>query len=118
MGSDAKRSRAAKMMREMRHYQKTERLLVPRQNFENVVRFIGQDLCPGLRMQRKAIDCLHQCFEGHCVGILENMNLLATHAHRRTIMPKDLELQNRILENHQPWETEFNAKPNPKTDGA
>ena len=45
-----KRSRAAKMMREMRHYQKTERLLVPRQNFENVVWFIGQDLCPGLRM--------------------------------------------------------------------
>ena len=45
-----KRSRATEMLREMKHYQKTERLLVPRQNFENVVWFIGQDLCPGLRM--------------------------------------------------------------------
>ena len=51
--------------------------------------------CP-LRWTRDAIKCLHQASEDYLVTIMEDANLLAIHAKRVTLQPRDIQLARRI----------------------
>ena len=51
--------------------------------------------CP-LRWQRSALECLHEGAEAYMVGLLEDANLLAIHARRITLQPRDIQLARRI----------------------
>ena len=51
--------------------------------------------CP-LRWQRDAIKALHQAAEDYLVTIMEDANLLAIHAKRVTVQPRDIQLARRI----------------------
>ena len=51
--------------------------------------------CP-LRWQKDAIKALHQAAEDYLVTIMEDANLLAIHAKRVTIQPRDIQLARRI----------------------
>ena len=54
--------------------------------------------CP-LRWQRAALECLHEGAEAYMVSLLEDANLLAIHARRITLQPRDIQLARRIRGN-------------------
>ena len=48
------------------------------------------------RVAESAIRALHQASEAYLVGLLEDANLLAIHAKRVTVQPRDIQLARRI----------------------
>ena len=61
-----------------------------------LVKEIAQDFKTDLRFQAKAVDALQEAAEAYLVGLMEDTNLVAIHAKRVTIMPKDIQLARRI----------------------
>jgi len=83
-------------LREIRKLQKTYHLLIPKLSFGRLTREILNDHASGYRIQSQAILALQEATEAHMVGLFEDTNLLAIHANRVTIMPKDVQLARRI----------------------
>lgn len=83
-------------LREIKRYQKSTELLMRKMPFQRLVREIAQDFKEGLRFQETAIAALHEAAEAYLVGLFEDTNLIAIHAKRVTIMPKDINLARRI----------------------
>ena len=90
-------------LREIRRYQKSTELLIPKLSFQRLVRQISSNIPTGedgdkpmLRFQSAAIGALQEASESYLVGWFEDVNLLAIHAKRVTIQPKDLRLAMRI----------------------
>ena len=50
--------------------------------------------CP--RWAKGAVDALHEAADHYLVGMMEDANLLAIHAKRFTIQPRDIQLAHRI----------------------
>ena len=53
-----------------------------------------QAFCP--RWATGAVDALHEAAENYLVGMMEDANLLAIHAKRYTVQPRDIQLARRI----------------------
>ena len=51
---------------------------------------------PMMRMQANALKALHEASESYLVGLMEDANLLALHAKRVTLQPRDIHLARRI----------------------
>ena len=83
-------------LREIRRYQKTFHLMIPKLPFQRLVREIAQDFKTDLRFQGSAILALQEASEAYVVGLFEDTNLCGIHAKRVTIMPKDIQLARRI----------------------
>ena len=83
-------------LKEIQKYQKGAELLVKQLPFQRVVKEIAQQKMEGLRFQSVAIMALQEAGEAFLVGLLEQANLCAIHAKRVTIMPKDIQLAQRI----------------------
>ena len=61
-----------------------------------LVREIAHSMKTGLRWQADAFQALHEASEAYLVALFEDSNLLAIHAKRVTIMPRDVQLARRI----------------------
>ena len=83
-------------LREIRRYQKSTDLLLKRRPFQRLVREIAQNYKTDLRWQSTAILACQEAAESYLVGLFEDTNACAIHAHRQTIMPKDMALARRI----------------------
>ena len=83
-------------LREIRRYQKTFHLMIPKLPFQRLVKEIAQDFKTDLRFQGSAILALQEASEAYVVGLFEDTNLCSIHAKRVTIMPKDIQLARRI----------------------
>ena len=83
-------------LREIKRYQKTTAMLLPRAPFQRLVREIASELKNDLRFQSSAVLALQEASEAYMVGLFEDTNLCAIHAKRVTIMPKDMQLARRI----------------------
>jgi len=83
-------------LREIRHYQRSDKLLIRRLPFQRLVREIAQDYKTDLRFQVSALMAMQESAEAFLVGMFEDANLCAIHAKRVTIMPKDVQLAGRI----------------------
>ena len=104
-------------LREIRRFQKSTQLLIPKMPFQRVVKEIAKDLNrekneairkmakklkteiapkPDLRFQSAAIGALQAASEAYLTALFEDANLCAIHAKRVTIMPKDIQLAKRI----------------------
>lgn len=83
-------------LREIRRYQKSTELLIRKLPFQRLVREIAQDFRSELRFQSGAIEALQQASEAYLTGLFEDTNLIAIHAKRCTIFPKDMRLARRI----------------------
>lgn len=84
-----------KALREIKRYQKTTDLVMPRAPFKRLVRAIAEPL-GHFRFQSSAISALQEAAEAYLVGIFEDAQACAIHANRITIQPKDLALTRRI----------------------
>jgi histone H3 len=89
-------------LREIRRFQKSADLLVPKLPFSRVVREIVRDYTNGntgsndWRFTGFSMLAMHEATEAYLVGLFEDTNLCAIHAHRVTIQPKDMQLCRRI----------------------
>ena len=83
-------------LREIRQYQKSTELLIRKLPFPRLVPEIAQDFKTDLRFQSNAISALQEASKAYLVGLYEDTNLCAIHAKCVTIMPKDLQLSQRI----------------------
>ncbi len=83
-------------LREIRKFQKTTDLLIRKLPFQRLVREIAEQYKAGVRFQSSAVLALQESAEAFLVCLFEDTNLCAIHAHRVTIMPRDLTLALRI----------------------
>jgi histone H3 len=83
-------------LREIRKYQKSTAMLLPRAPFQRLVRSICAGLDQDLRFSTQSLMALQESAEAYLVGCFEDANLCAIHAKRVTVMKKDLELARRI----------------------
>ena len=87
-------------LRQIKKYQKSTELVMPKLPFMRLVREIADQFNPrnggSYRFRSNAIFCLQEAAEDHLVHVLEDTNLCAIHAKRVTIMPKDMQLALRI----------------------
>lgn len=83
-------------LREIRKYQKTANLLIPKMPFQRLVREIVQSYNDDLRIQASALGAMQEAAEAYLTGLFEDTNLCAIHAKRITTMPKDMQLARRI----------------------
>ena len=93
-----KRSRC-NALKEIRKFQKMTENLVPRAPFLRLVKSILTDLQCDFRLSLDAVAALQEAAEAHLVRVFEDSNLLAIHAGRVTIMPKDIQLAMRLRQN-------------------
>ena len=100
-------------LREIRRYQKSTECLIKRFPFQKLIREISQEyrVCPDgpgtpsiqVRFQSTAIAALQEAAKNFIVGLFEDINLLAVHAKRVTVMPRDIRLALRIRRDHYNW---------------
>ena len=83
-------------MREIRKYQSSTDMLIPRAPFQRLVRDICSKVDADLRFQSQALVALQESAEAYITGLLQDANLCATHAKRVTLMRKDVILARRI----------------------
>ena len=57
-----------------------------------------------VRFQSTAVAALQEAAENFIVGLFEDVNLLAVHAKRVTVMPRDIRLVVRIHSDHHRWQ--------------
>lgn len=83
-------------LQEIRKYQRTTELLIPKLPFQRLVREVMQKFKSDFRFQAAALGALQEAAETYLVGLFEDTNLCTIHAKRVTIMPKDVQLARRI----------------------
>ena len=84
-------------LREIRVYQKTTNLLIPRLPFARLVKEIAANTtAKDMRFQSAALAALQEATETYMVQLFEDTVLACIHARRVTIMPKDMTLARRI----------------------
>jgi histone H3 len=83
-------------LREIKRYQKSTSMLLPRAPFQRLVRSICSGIDHDLRFASNALVALQESTEAYLTGVFEDANLCAIHAKRVTIMKKDMELARRI----------------------
>jgi histone H3 len=83
-------------LRDIRRYQKSVKLLIPKAPFARLVRELVQDYKADLRMTASALEAFHEAAEMYLINMFEDANLCAIHAKRQTILPKDVMLSRRL----------------------
>lgn len=89
-------------LRDIRRYQKSTELLIPRAPFRRCVRSVAEGESyigywkTGPRFQDSAIRCLQEATEAYIVRLSEDSNLEAIHRTRITVEPQDIQLARRI----------------------
>ena len=83
-------------LREIRRYQKSTDMLIPRAPFQRLVRDICRGIDNELRFQANALVALQEASEAYLVGVLEDAGTCALHAKRVTVMKADMQLARRM----------------------
>ena len=84
-------------LREIRRYQKSSKMLIPRSRFALAVRAIALEYVGSQhRWQSAGLLALQDAAEAYLTSLFEDANLCAIHANRVTIMPKDIQLARRV----------------------
>ncbi|CAG7660262.1 unnamed protein product, partial [Allacma fusca] len=87
-------------LQEIRKYQRTTELLIPKLPFQRLVREVMQKFKTDFRFQSAALAALQEASEAYLVQLFEDVNLACIHARRVTIMPRDVHLARRIRGDH------------------
>ncbi|XP_078662351.1 uncharacterized protein LOC144906175 [Branchiostoma floridae x Branchiostoma belcheri] len=85
-----------KALKEIRKFQRSTALLIPKLTFQRLVREVAWRFNTELKFQVDAIFALQEAAEAYLVGLFEDLNLCAIHARRVTVMPRDMHLALRL----------------------
>ena len=85
-------------LREIRKYQSSTELLIRKLPFQRLVKEVVQQLYPtqSYKFQSTAILALQEASESFLVTMFEQVNYIAIHGRRVTIMPRDIMLWKRV----------------------
>ena len=84
-------------LREIQRYQRTTELLLRKLPFQRLVReVVWQVANKDYRMQSTALLAMQEAAEAHLVQMFSEVNDIAIHGRRVTIMPKDIMLWRRL----------------------
>jgi histone H3 len=83
-------------LREIRQYQRSTDLLIRKLPFQRLVREVAQTFRADLRMESKALLALQEAAEMYLVRLFGDSLECALHAKRVTLMPRDIQLAQRI----------------------
>ena len=84
-------------IREIKNAQKSTESMFRGLPFQRLVREIAQDYKSDLRFERSAILNLQEACEAYGTELMRYVNLVAIHAKRQTIQPKDMTLVRTIM---------------------
>ena len=100
-------------LQEIHRYQQSTDSLIRKTPFNKLIKEISQEyrVCPDgpgtpsvqVRFQSTALVALQETAENFLVGLFEDVNLLAVHAKRVTVMPHDIRLALGICGDHFRW---------------
>ena len=100
-------------LHEIHRYQQSTENLIKRTPFNKLIKEISQEyrICPEgpgtpsvqVRFQSTALAALQEAAENFLVGLFEDVNLLAIHGKRVTVMPHDIRLALRIQGDQSHW---------------
>ena len=100
-------------LHEIRRYQQSTENLIKRTPFNKLIKEISQEyrICPDgpgtpsvqVHFQSTALAALQEAAENFLIGLFEDVNLLAIHAKRVTVMPRDIRLALRIRGDQAQW---------------
>ena len=82
--------------REIKRYQKSTNLLIPKASFARLVREVTERIRKGMRFTASALESVQTASEDYIVKLLNDANHCAIHGKRVTIMNKDILLARRI----------------------
>lgn len=85
-------------LREIRKYQKSVEMLVPKMCFQRLVREVAQDFKTDVRFTNNALLAIQEASEAYLVAMFGDANLAAIHAKRVTIKANDMQLVRRIAD--------------------
>ena len=85
-------------LREIRRYQTSSNLLIPKMAFGRLVRESMQNIDPNheYRMRASAVAAIQEAAEAYITNLMEDTNLCAIHGRRVTITPRDMKLALRL----------------------
>lgn len=91
-------ARGVKAIKEIRKYQKTAELLIPRAPFLRLLREAAAAVSSvgDIRFKLTAVEAAQEACEAYLIGLFEDAQLCAIHAKRVTIMTKDMQLARRL----------------------
>ncbi|TKR63592.1 hypothetical protein L596_027403 [Steinernema carpocapsae] len=92
--------KGTRALQEIKKYQNSTRNLIPRAAFGRVIREIAQAVMKDCRFKMDALLAIQEAAEAYMACFFEDANLVAIHAKRVTIMPKDMALIKRLRKNH------------------
>ncbi|KIZ05841.1 Histone H3.3a [Monoraphidium neglectum] len=83
---------------EIKKYQKTGDLLIPKAPFMRLVKEVTQNVADSkdLRYKLTAVQAIQEAAEQYLTGLMEDAQLCAIHARRITLFVKDIQLARRI----------------------
>jgi len=90
-------------IRDIRKYQGTTELLIPKASFFRLVKELGHDYKTDLRFSSMAVEALQTASEDFLVGVFEDAVLCAHHGKRVTVSPADIRLTLRIRGEKPSW---------------
>jgi len=95
--------RKQRAIQEIKTYQRSTDLLIPRASFERLVREVLSNI-PYTdhiqRMEPRAIEALQEAAEAFIVEIMDETNLMTLHRFAQTISPRDMALALSLRERH------------------
>ena len=77
-----------KILRRQKRLQNSEKHMIPKTKFEELVREVGKSIKKGLRWQPNAILALHTASEDYLNEVIEKSPSAADQAKRRTTKPR------------------------------
>lgn len=79
-----------KALREIRRYQRSTDLLIPKMPFERLIKEMSQQTAlDGIKWKKDAVQALHMATEDYLTELFKKMNQLAVARKAKTIMPQD-----------------------------
>ena len=100
-------------LHEIHRYQQSTKSLIRRTPFNKLIKEISQEyrICPEgprtpsvqVKFQSMALAALQEATENFLVGLFEDVNLLAVHAKRVTVIPRDIQLALKIRGDQSQW---------------
>lgn len=99
-----KRKIKDKWLKDIRKYQASTELLIPRLPFKRLVREIAQDYKDELRFTEEAFDAIQTAAEAYLIDLFTNTNKITIAKGHDTITPVDMQLVRDILKSMMGWQ--------------
>lgn len=98
-----KRGCKDKWLKDIKKYQATTELLIPRLSFSRLVREVAQDYKSDLRFTEEAFEAIQTAAEAYLIDLFSNTNKITIAKGNDTITPADMQVVRDIIKSMMGW---------------